>query len=65
MKNVFKAIVDVFNNEYVKALYITIFVFNLMLGFILVIINFPVIWGICIVVFIFLSIYLLILENFM
>lgn len=65
MKNVFRSIVDVFNNEYVKALYITIFIFILMLGFILLVITFPIILGIGIVAFIFLSIYLLVLEDFM
>lgn len=64
MKNIFKAIVETFNNKYVKALYITIFIFLLTLSFLLLIVAFPIILGIGIVLFIFLSIYSIVLDIF-
>ena len=64
VKDVFKAIREIFNNEYVKALYITIFIFLLIFCFILLIMAFPIILGIGIVLFIFLSIYLIVLDFF-
>ena len=64
VKDVFKAIIETFNNEYVKALYITIFIFLLIFSFILLIMAFPIILGIGIVLFIFLSIYLIVLDFF-
>ena len=64
MKNIFKAIVETFNNKYVKALYITIFILILILCFLLLLISFPTILGMGIVFFIFLSIYLIVLDIF-
>ena len=64
VKDVFKAIIKIFNNEYVKALYITIFIFLLIFGFALLIMAFPIILGIGIALFIFLSIYLIVLYTF-
>lgn len=59
LKNIFKTIQDTFNNKYVKALYITIFLLILVISIFTLITLFPA--G-SIVVLIFLSIYLLIFD---
>lgn len=62
MKNILEAIINTFNNEFIKALYITIFIFILMSTFVVLVINFPIILGILLVLAIFLGIYMIVLD---
>lgn len=63
MKKIFKAIAYTFNNRYVKALYLTIFIFMAIGAITALIIFFPIIVGIMIILTIFAFVYFMILNE--
>lgn len=63
MKKIFKAIANTFINKYVKALYITIFIFIAIGAFIALIYFFPIIIGIMIILTLFALVYFLVLYE--
>ena len=64
MKDILNAIVDVFNNKRVKALYITCFIFTLGFGIIALMIMFPIIIIIALMLIAFIMLYLFVLDEF-
>lgn len=62
MKKIFEVIINTFNDERVKALYITIFIFILLISFITLIIIFPIILGVIAILLLFFGIYIIVLS---
>lgn len=63
MKKIFESMVMVFNDERVKALYITIFIIIFAISLLALILMFPFILGILFFLIIFVGVYIMVLDN--
>lgn len=63
LKKIFESMVMVFNDERVKALYITIFIIIFAISLLALILMFPFILGILFFLTIFVGVYIMVLDN--